>query len=439
MMSASRKDCDVYSMENYAMEKIVGANFQLFNTSVMGMSAQSDALANISENIANSNTVGYKRATTHFQTILSRFQGPQQTGGGVSTYTRHDITNRGSFVSTGSKTDLAIQGNGFFVVEDNNGGVFLTRAGSFSPDSSGKLVNTAGYSLLGFPTETSGNLVEGNMTIANMSFVQIKKDQLYSNPTSDGVLSVNLPASATVTGPANLPSANNVNSNAAAKTSATVYDNLGQKVDIDFYFAKTGTTSWEVSAFNAADAVSGGFPYASAPLVAQTISFDPNNGLIQSGSPINLTIPNGLDITIDMGRTTQLGAPFVVNNLSFNGNAPGAVSEVQISDDGLLSYRLDNGQSIKAYKIGLANVNAPNMLTNYTGNVFVTNSMSGPMNIGIPGLGGFGSIQSSSLEASTVDLATELSEMIIAQRTFAANSQSFQVASEVLQILNNLK
>lgn len=82
MMSASRKDCDVYSMENYAMEKIVVANFQLFNTSVMGMSAQSDALANISENIANSNTVGYKRATTHFQTILSRFQGPQQTGGG---------------------------------------------------------------------------------------------------------------------------------------------------------------------------------------------------------------------------------------------------------------------------------------------------------------------------------------------------------------------
>ena len=421
------------------MELSVSANFQLFNTAVMGMSAQSDALANISENIANSNTVGYKKATTHFQTILSGFQGPRQTGGGVSTHTRHDLDGKGAFISTKSSTDLAIQGNGFFVVTDNDGGVFLTRAGSFSPDSNGKLVNAAGYNLLGFPTDTNGNLTAGNMAVANMNIIQIQKDKLYSNPTSEGVLSVNLPANTMVTSPANLPSTNSVGSSAAAKTSAVVYDNLGQKGNIDFYYAKTASNSWEVTAYNAADASNGGFPYTSPALVVQSITFDPNDGLLLSGSPVNLTIPNGLSVKVDISKTTQLGAPFIVNGLSFNGNAPGAVSEVQVGVDGLLSYRLDNGQTINAYKIALGNVNATSMLTNFTGNVFVTNSASGQLMVGVPGTGGFGSIQSSSLEASTVDLASELSEMIIAQRTFAANSQSFQVASEILQILNNLK
>jgi flagellar hook protein FlgE len=417
----------------------VSANFQLFNTAVMGMSAQSDALANISENIANSNTVGFKRATTHFQTVLSGFQGAQQTGGGVSTLTRNDIDARGSFISTNSSTDLAIQGKGFFVVEDKSGVVFLTRAGSFSPDANGKLVNTAGYSLLGFQTDTNGNLVSGSMTAENMTAIQIQKDKLYSNPTTKGILSANLPASASIISPANLPSTNSPSAIATAKTSATVYDNLGQKVDLDFYYAKTAANVWEVTAYNAADAGTGGFPYANAALTSQTLSFDPNNGQLLSGSPVNLSIPNGSNAAIDMNQTTQLGALFVVNNLNFDGNAPGAVSEVQISENGALSYRLDNGQSINAFQLGIANVSAPSRLSNQTGNAYLTTSASGQMMIGAPGTGGFGAIQSSSLEASTVDLANELSAMIIAQRTFAANSQSFQVASEILQILNNLK
>ena len=421
------------------MENVVSANFQLFNTAVMGMSAQSDALANISENIANSNTIGFKRATTHFQTVLSGFQGPRQTGGGVSAHTRHDVDSKGSFVSTNSSTDLAIKGSGFFVVEDTNGGVFLTRAGSFSPDSDGKLVNAAGYSLLGFPTDTSGNISSGSITAENMSVIQIKKDRLYSNPTTSGALSVNLPANSAIIAPANLPSTNNAAAISTSKTSVTVYDNLGQKVDLDFYYAKTAANSWEVSAYNAVDASAGGFPYSSAALVTQTLSFDPNNGQLLSGSPVSFLVPNGLSASVDISQTTQLGAPFIVNNLNFDGNAPGVVNEVQISKNGVLTYRLDNGQTVNAFKIGIANVTAPTRLTNYTGNVYSTNGDSGQMMIGMPGTGAYGSIQESSLEASTVDLATELSAMIIAQRSFAANSQSFQVASEILQILNNLK
>lgn len=417
----------------------MSSNFQLFNTAVMGMSAQSDALANISENIANNNTVGFKRATTHFQTILSGFQGSRQTGGGVSTYTRYEIDGKGSFITTNSSTDLAIKGDGFFIVGDNNGRAFLTRAGSFSPDAKGNLVNAAGYNLMGFPTDTSGMITTAGMTAENMTAVKIQNDKLYSNPTTGGVLSVNLPAGASIVPPANLPSTNSVGASMATKTSTTVYDNLGQKVDLHFYFAKSALNTWEAAAYNAADATGGGFPYTTAPLVVQTITFDPNNGQLSSGSPINLTAPNGQSIAVDLSQSTQLGAPFLVNNLNFNGNAPAAVNQVMVDENGAMTYRLENGQFIHAYKICLGHVSAPSRLENYTGNVYLPSSASGQMMIGSPGDSGLGSIQSSCLESSTVDLATELSAMIIAQRSFAANSQSFQIASEILQILNNLK
>lgn len=417
----------------------MSSNFQLFNTAVMGMSAQTDALANISENIANNNTVGFKRATTHFQTVLSGFQGPRQTGGGVSTYTRHDVEGKGAFIPTNSSTDLAIQGDGFFVVQDNRGNIFLTRAGSFNPDSNGRLVNAAGYTLMGFPENTNGNINTNSMTIGNMVAVTIQKDKLYANPTTSGDLSVNLPAGATIVGSALLPSTNSAGANATTKTSVSVYDNLGQRVDLDVYYAKSAANLWEVSVYNSADASAGGFPYNSAALVVQTVSFNPANGELINGSPINFSAPNGQSVAVDVSKTTQLGSPFEVTNLYFNGNAPSGVKEVGISEDGMMAYRLENGQSINAFKLGLAKVNAPSRMTNYTGNVYLTNSGSGEIMIGTPGKSGLGSIQSSSLEASTVDLATELSSMIIAQRSFAANSQSFQVASEILQILNNLK
>jgi flagellar hook protein FlgE len=122
-----------------------------------------------------------------------------------------------------------------------------------------------------------------------------------------------------------------------------------------------------------------------------------------------------------------------------DGNAPSAISKIDVNSDGVLRYLLDNGQTVPAYQIGVANVDAPTELMNYSGNVYVANSRSGQILVGKPGQGSLGGIQSSSLESSMVDLATELSSMIIAQRSFAANSQTVQAASEILQILNNLK
>ncbi|WP_424361542.1 flagellar hook-basal body complex protein [Methylocystis parvus] len=166
---------------------------------------------------------------------------------------------------------------------------------------------------------------------------------------------------------------------------------------------------------------------------------DTGNGSILSGAALNFTPPGGAAIALDMSNTTQLGAPFVVKSVTVNGNAAAAIQAVQISANGDVNYLLDNGQLASAYRIGVADVAAPTALSNYTGNVYAANGDSGPIFVGAAGAGGRGEIASATLEASTVDLATERSTMIVAQRSYTANTQSFQVASEILQVLNNLK
>jgi flagellar hook protein FlgE len=272
-----------------------------------------------------------------------------------------------------------------------------------------------------------------------MTVVRIRADRLFANPTTAGVLSANLPAAAAIVAAANLPSTNGAGSTFTAKTSLTVYDNLGNSLVLDVYYAKTAANTWEMTVYDSAGATAGGFPYAAAALATQTLTFDPANGDILTGAPLTFTVPGGGAMQLDMSNTTQLGAPFVVNSANVDGNSAGAIRQILISSNGSLGYLLDNGQVVPGYTIGLANVNSPTNLSNYSGNVYAANGDSGSIFVGAPGLGGFGTIESSTLESSTVDLATELSSMIIAQRAYTANTQSFQVASEILQVLNNLK
>jgi flagellar hook protein FlgE len=414
----------------------MGTTFGLFNTSVMGMAAQSDALSTISENIANSSTTGYKKATTQFLTVLNTFGASNEFGGGVSTVNHYNVDTQGAIQNSSSSTDLAIKGQGFFVVSDPSGTIYLTRAGSFVADTQGRLVNSAGYYLMGFP----GNAPASSSTnaVASMQLVKVTTAKLIAAPSTTGVLAANLPSNAAViTNPP--PSANAAASEFTNKTSLTTYDNLGNSVVLDVYYAKTASNTWEMTVYDSADATSGGFPYANAPLGTTTLNFSATDGSLTSGSPLSVTVPNGGAVSLDLSNTTQLGAAFGVNNATVDGHAASPIKQVTISKDGTLSYQLSGGQSVAAYTIGLANVSAPSFLANATGNVYLPTSDSGQITVGAPQSGGLGAIQSSALEASAVDLATELSSMIVAQRTYTANSQAFQVASDVLQILNNLK
>jgi flagellar hook protein FlgE len=296
----------------------MSTTFSLFESSIMGMASQSGALANIAANISNSNTDGYKRASTQFQTVMAGFQDGSQSGGGVSSRTRYEVATQGPMTQSSSNTDLAIRGKGFFVVGDASGGVYLTHAGAFVADSQGRLVNSGGYYLMGFKTGTPPD------SMNNLQLVKVQNDRLYSNPTTSGVFSANLPASAAVVAPAALPSTNAATAVTTAKSSLTVYSNLGAPVILDVYFAKTAADSWELSIYDSGGATNGGFPYAAAALVTQAMTFSPTNGKILTGASAALTPPGGSSMTLDFSATTQLFSAAIFSQLSSRISAPGS-------------------------------------------------------------------------------------------------------------------
>ncbi len=408
----------------------------ILNTSVSGMLADSNWLSSISQNVANANTTGYKNQETDFSTIVDAVSS-NTAGGGVTTSLRSLNALQGNIVSSATSTNLAIQGAGFFVVSDSSGALYLTRNGSFAADASGNLVNSAGYYLMG--SNVQGGSAPPANALSSLEKVNVVNAGQSATPTTTGSLTANLPASATLIAPANLPSANSASSTYTATTSLVVYDNLGGAHTINLYFANTGAGTWEVDAFDASNAsAGGGFPYSSGPLATQTLTFGAT-GALTSGSPLAFTAPNGQPMTVDLSNVTQLTTSFNVTAATTNGNAPASLQGVSIAANGNLSFNYSNGTSNPAYDIPIANVESADNLTSVNGNAFVTNTESGPIFLGSAGGASLGSIDSSSLENSTVDLATELTNMIQAQSSYEANSKVFQTGANILDVLNGLK
>lgn len=409
----------------------------IMNASVSGMLADANWLSSISQNVANSNTTGYKTVETDFSTLVDQVSSVSADFGGVMTRVRALNTLQGNVVSTSTATNLAVRGAGFFVVSDSSGALYLTRNGSFAPDASGNLVNSSGYYLMGAPAgagPTPANSLSG------LKKVSVIGAGATATPTTAGSLTANLPATAAAIPAANLPSANAANSTYTAATSLVVYDNLGGSHTINLYFSNTGPGSWEVDAFDAsAAAPGGGFPYSSGPLATGTLTFDPSTGALISGGSLSVPVPNGATMNLDLSNLTQFATSFGVTAATANGNAPASVQGVSISSDGTLSLTYSNGTSSAAYDIPLANVASPDNLISVSGDAFRQNTDSGPVFLGAPNSGSFGSVISGAIENSTVDLATELTAMIEAQSSYQANSKVFQTGATILDVLNSLK
>ena len=411
----------------------------ILNTSVSGMQADSNWLSTISQNVANSNTTGYKNVETDFSSLVDQIADGDQSFGGVSTRAVSLNALQGNVVSTSTATDLAVQGSGFFVVSDSSGALYLTRNGSFTPDASGNLVNSAGYYLMAANVQNGVSPLAAN-SLTGLQKVNVVNAGQTATATTSASLTANLPSTATAVAAANLPSTNSASSAYTDATSLVVYDNLGGSHTINTYFTNTGPNTWEVDAYDAADAsTSGGFPYSSGPLATQTLTFSPTTGALSSGSPLSFTVPNGQTMSVDISNVTQLAAGFNVSAATANGNAPSGISGVSISTSGSVMFNYANGTSGAAYDIPLANVVSPDNLASVNGSAYLPTSSSGPVYLGTAGNGGFGKIESSSLESSTVDLATELTDMIQAQSAYEANSKVFQTGANILDVLNGLK
>ena len=415
--------------------------YGMMRTGVSGMNAQANRLSAVADNIANSSTTGYKRATTEFASLVLPSTNGNYASGGVTTSIRNSISQQGDLKFTTSGSDLAISGNGFFVVQGPGGTPVLTRAGSFVPDGEGRLVNAAGYQLLGYSFANGVPSAAAN-GFGGLEPVTLAQNELIATPTTSGVFTANLPAGADIVPAANLPSANAATATYSAKSSLITYDNLGGEVLLDVYFTKTGANTWQVAVYNQADAAPNtSFPYTAPALATQTLSFNATDGKLTGASATDITIPipGGLSLDLDLAKVTQLAETYTLLDAKVNGNAPSAIEGIEISQDGTVFANYENGSSQALYRIPIANVASPDQLTTMPGNVFTESPESGAVQIGFANEAGRGSVMSGALENSNVDVAEELTNMIESQRSYTANSKVFQTGADLMDILVNLK
>jgi flagellar hook protein FlgE len=414
--------------------------YGVLRTGVSGMTAQSNLLGTVADNIANAGTTGYKRAQTEFSSLILEGGYGNYSSGSVVTKVRNAIAEQGSFSFTTSATDLAIQGDGFFVVQDPNGSPYLTRAGSFTADgSTGDLVNAAGFTLMGYDI-SGGDPADVLNGFGNLVPVNLSGMNMRAAPSTTGQFMVNLPTNVSVvTG--DTPGDNLATSDFNAKSSIIAYDNVGNQVTLDIYMTKTGASpdTWEYAIYDRAGApATGNFPYASSALANATLQFD-GQGNLTSTPSVTFTVPNGQALTLNLEGTTQLATNYTPISVSVDGNAPATLSDVAITKDGFVYANYSNGAKAPAFRIPLASVPSPDNLTPMAGNVFSPTQGSGDIQLGFPNEGGRGGLVAGALEQSNVDMASELTEMIVAQRDYTANSKVFQTGSELLEVLMNLK
>ena len=426
--------------------------YGMMRTGVSGMNAQSTRLATVADNIANSGTNGYKRASVEFSSLVIPNTGTSYVSGGVRTQIRYSM-EAGNLQYTTSITDLAIDGNGFFVVQDASGQTFLTRAGSFIPDGSGNLVNAAGFYLMG----RSYDLGEpGTSTdFSDFTRVTIPASGLERVASTFGKFASNLPFDAPVyTAPAgNLPSDNPATSThidqgiadgSIYKSSLTAIGNAGESIRLDMYFTKTAANEWEVAVFHQPNASAAtAFPYGAAAISVETLTFDPTTGSLDGLSPTSLSLDltglNGQIVEIDVSAMRELAATYTPLAAEVNGSSPSAIDRIVINGNGVVSAQYENGAIEQLYRLDLAYVQSPDRLTVLPGNVFQEGLESGKVSFGRPNEIALGSIVSGAIENSNVDIAEELTAMIESQRNYTANSKVFQTGSDLMDVLVNLK
>ena len=397
-------------------------------TAVSGMNGQANLLSSVADNIANSSTTGYKKSTVQFSSMVLPSTSGTYNSGSVQTNVSYGISEQGSLSYTSSDTDLAINGDGFFIVSGSDGSNYLTRAGSFTIQDDGTLQNASGYTLMGYEYSST----------ADPTVVINGYDGLEAVDLSG--LGISATASETGTLVSNLPSTEDVGY--SKSTSLVAYDSQGNSRLLTFTYTKTGDNEWEVEASYDDDGT------AVQVLAPTTLTYDADGKLI-SPDPAELvttamdgTILEGAELpelTIDLTGSTQLASDFAVTTGTVDGNAASAVKGYDIDSDGIVSVIYENGDVVPTYRIAMANVQSPNNLTVESGNLYSESSSSGVVVLGYAGNSGFGEIISGALEDSTVDTATELTNMIAAQRSYTANSKVFQTGSELLETLVNLK
>lgn len=424
---------------------------------IRGLQAQAIKVSKISDNIANANTVGFKRSFVDLVTVTSASNGAASFPAGVKAEVNNAITKQGAFSSTSSETDLSVAGAGFFVVakqpnEPIEANYMLTRAGSFTPDADGFLRNSAGMYLHGFQHRDDGTLgMVDRSSFADLKAVNVKDVNMQSSSTTEMSITGNLPAQ----------EAGNAVPGAAFISSTEYYTPLGEKDKLSFSWQPTTNNSeWELTLSDGAGTDYGEVtvefnnsgPNAGSPSVwsgATNLAAAPSNFTFDPATgQATLTIDNGTTpqtFTIDMGAPdsyggmTQFAGDYTPQEVSRDGTSAGALVRTQIEKDGTVLGVFDNGLRKALYQIPLGDVRNPNGLSVDDGNNYRLSKDAGSFTLKNANEGSAGAISANSLELSNVDIAEELTGLIETQRAYSSNAKIITTTDEMLEETTRLK
>lgn len=411
-------------------------------TGISGLNANGLALSVIGDNIANANTVGFKASRANFADILSQTLGgasAMQVGRGTMIIDIQKLFTQGTLETTSNPLDLAIEGDGFFVVRQLNGPTYYTRAGQFRLDKEGYVVDPNGYRLQAYKMDASGN-VTGE--IGDVYLAGLMSDPSATNKIS---MQMNLDSrddtpSAQWTPPSgtNLPASDTYN----FSTAITIYDSLGNPHLVYTYFVKTDVNTWDAHVIYGASNDPNNPNYTEVG--SFTLNFD-NTGRLTTNPPTtSFTFdftPWGAassNITFDFTGSTQYGSPNAVVFQTQNGYSSGNLIAVTVDQDGVVSGVFTNGQVKKVAQVVLAKFVAAHNLTKIGNNLYLESYGSGGPTYGAPGTVGVGKVYANSLESSNVDLAEEFIRMIAAQRAYQANVRVITTTDNMLNELMNI-
>lgn len=399
-----------------------------FSIALSGLQADTVALNTIGNNLANLNTTAYKGQSTSFEDLFYQQIGESgsgnaiQTGAGVKVSGTNTNFLQGTLLPTTNSANMAVAGNGFFVVQQN-GVQSLTRAGNFQLDSSGNLItvdgeHVMGYSALNGVVNQAGGLQGLTIPVGANEAAQA---------TSNISVTSNLNASATV--------------GTTFSSPVQVFDSLGSSHQVTITYTKTGTNTWSYAvALPAGDAT--GVPSNNTG----TLTFDTSGKLISpTGSVANVTFPGLTDgasnLTFNWNLNDSSGNPTITQLAAASSNsgtqqdgfASGVYQSFTVGSDGLITAQFSNGRTSTVGQVAVATVANTTGLTVTGNNNFTTTAASGLATVGVAGTGGRGTVSDDALEQSNVDISSEFSNLIVAQRAFEANSKTVTTFDTVTQ------
>ncbi len=420
-----------------------------FRIALSGLDAASTDLEVTGHNIANASTVGFKKSRAEFADIYANSLGAVSTvsGRGVRVSDISQQFGQGSIDFTSKNLDLALNGEGFFVVQDGEGSRSFTRAGSFNADRDGYVVNNTQSRLQVFPPVDPAGALFNTGATTDLNLPVVSGDP---SPTSAVTATVNLDASETVPGtPFNSaifpPVANSYNHS----TATTIYDSLGAPHTMSVYYVKEAANPNQWSAYTFVDdanvpaldgSTAADLRFDTSGLLIPGVGDVDANGVVTMSTftPAVGTAPI-TGMTFNYNASTQFGAGFAVNQLTQDGYTSGTLSGVDVDASGVVFARFTNGRSEALGKVALAHFNNEQGLQQVGDTSWVESFSSGDAQLGEAGSSGIGVIQSGALENSNVDIARQLVYLITAQRNFQANAQVITTSDAITQTVINIR